>query len=60
MKICDQGKWRHLVGKFGTNAGSNRVLNCLSTEFACFVAGEISQVIEAMPGTRCASGNVFC
>ena len=27
------------------------MLNFLSTEFACFVAGGISQVIEAMPGS---------
>ena len=26
-------------------------LNFLSSEFACFVAGEIIQVIEAMPGS---------
>ena len=60
MQICNQGKWRHLVGKFGTNAVSAtwwsklEPIECwifLSTEFACFVAGEISQVIEAMPGS---------
>ena len=54
-------KWRHLVGKFRTNAGSViwpklEPMECLtwiflSTEFACFVAGEINQVIEAMPGS---------
>ena len=32
------------MGKFGTNGN-------LSTEFVCFVAGEISQVVEAMPGS---------
>ena len=54
-------KWRHLVGKFRTNAGSViwpklEPMECLtwiflSTEFACFVAGEIIQVIEAIPGS---------
>ena len=61
MQICNRGKWRHLVGKFGTNAGSViwaklEPMDCLtliflSTEFACFVAGEINQVIEAIPGS---------
>ena len=50
------------MGKFGTNAGSATLwpklepMECfffifLSSEFACFVAGEIIQVIEAMPGS---------
>ena len=59
MQICNQGKWR-VVGKFWTNAVSAtwrsklEPLECwifLSTEFACFVAREISQVVEAMPGS---------
>ena len=54
-------KWRHLVGRFRTNAGSViwpklEPMKCLtwiflSSEFACFVAGEIIQVREAMPGS---------
>ena len=54
-------KWRHLVGKFRTNAGSViwpklEPMKCFtwiffSSEFACFVAGEIIQVIEAIPGS---------
>ena len=60
MQISNQGKWRHLVGKFGTNAVSAawwsklEPIECwiiLSTEFACFVTGEINQVIEAIPGS---------
>ena len=55
MQICNQDKWRDLVGKFGINAVSatlwSKLELLLSTEFACFVAGEISQVIEAMPGS---------
>ena len=49
------------MGKFRTNAGSViwpklEPMECLtwiflSGEFACFVAGELSQVIEAMPGS---------
>ena len=35
--------------KIGTNRVFLRIF--LSTEFACFVAREISQVIEAMPGS---------
>ena len=35
--------------KIGTNGVFN--LNFLSTEFPCFVAGEIIKVIEAMPGS---------
>ena len=31
----------------------------LSTEFACFGPGEITQFIETIPWVRCASGNVF-
>ena len=50
MQICNQGKWRHLVGRFGTNAVSATLWSklepiewwiFLSTEFASFVAGEI-------------------
>ncbi len=49
-----------MVGIFGTNAVSAtwwskfELIECLiflSTEFACIVAGEIIQVIEAMPGS---------
>ena len=53
--------WRHLVGRFRTNAGNViwpklEPMECLTwiflpSEFACFVAGEIIQVIEAMPGS---------
>ncbi len=50
------------MGKFRTNAGSVICpklgpMECLlefyflSTEFACFVAGEINQVVEAIPGS---------
>ena len=49
------------MGKFRTNAGSViwpklEPMECLTgiflpSEFACFVAGEIIQVIEAMPGS---------
>ena len=49
------------MGKFRTNAGSViwpklEPMECLtwiflSSEFASFVAGEIIQVIEAMPGS---------
>ena len=54
-------KWRHLMGKFRINAGSViwpklEPMECLTwtflpIEFAYFVAGEIIQVIEAMPGS---------
>ena len=47
--------WRHLVAKFGTNANGAS----LKTEFALFLAGEITQVLESIPWVRCASGNVF-
>ena len=54
-------KLRHLMGKFRTYAGNViwrkfEPMECLtwtflSSEFACFVAGEVVQVIEAMPGS---------
>merc|ERR1712018_1004417 len=54
--------WHHLVSKYRTNAGSAiwwpkletmefLTLIFLSSEFACFVAGEMIQAIEAIPGS---------
>ena len=42
-----QCKWRHLVAKIGTYAS-----------VAIYLAGEITQVLDAIPWVHCASGNV--
>ena len=53
MQISNQRKWRHLVGKVGTNAVSATWWSKLEPiECLIFLStGEISQVIEAMPGS---------
>ena len=53
-------KCRHLVAKFGTNAsGAICWPNLALMQVAFYLAGEITQVIDAIPWVRCASGNVF-
>ena len=42
-QICNLCKWRHLVNKFA---------------LAFYLAGELTQVLDAIPWVRCASGNV--
>ena len=61
-------KWRHLVGKFATNASGaiwwpklKQMLIALHIGQICNrcnLAGEITQVLDPIPWVRCASGNV--
>ena len=51
-QICNLCKWRHLVAKFATNASG-------TMQVAFYFDGEITQVLDAIPWVRCASGNVF-
>ena len=60
-QICNKCKWCHLVAKFGTNASCAiwwPNLELMQVEPP--LAGEITQVLDALPWVRCASGNVFC
>ena len=68
-QICNQCMWLHLVAKFGTNA-SGAILRTIlqlmqiappgdqNWKKCKFLAGEITQVKEALPWVRCTSGNV--
>ena len=68
-QIFNQCKWRHLIAKFGTNASGAKIgtnANCNTCWpnleqilVAFYLAGEITQVIDSIPGVRCASGNVL-
>ena len=60
-QICNKCKWCHLVVKFGTNASCAiwwPNLELMHVEPP--LAGEITQVLDAIPWVRCASGNVSC
>ena len=60
-QICNKCKWCHLVvAKFGTNASCAiwwPSLELIQVEPP--LAGEITQVLDAIPWVRCASGDVF-
>ena len=60
-QLWNQCKWRHLVAKFVTDAsGASCWPNLEPMPVAFFLsAEEITQVKEAIPWVRCASGNVF-
>ena len=60
-QICNQFKWRHLVAEFVTDAsGATWWPNLEPMQVAFFLlAGDITQVKEAIPWVRCASGNVL-
>ena len=60
-KICNLCKWRHLVVKFATNAsGVIWWPNLELVQVEPPLVEEITQVRDAIPWVRCASGNVFC
>ena len=55
-----QCKWLSLVGKFATNAsGAIWWSNLELMQVEPPLAGEITQVLDALPWVRCASGNVL-
>ena len=56
----NQCKWHHLVVMFGTNTSGTTYNwpNLEPMQVAFYLAGEITQVKEAIPWVRCASGNV--
>ena len=60
-QIWNQFWWLHLVVKFWTNTSGTTYnwpnLEPMQVEF--YLAGEITQVTDAIPWVRCASGNVF-
>ena len=68
-QIFNQCKWRHLIAKFGTNASGAKIgtnANCNTCWpnleqilVAFYLAGEIAQVLEAIPWFRFASCNVL-
>ena len=60
-QICNLCKWRNLVVKFVTDvSGATWWPNLEPMQVALFLlAEEITQVKEAIPWVRCASGNVF-
>ena len=58
-QICNESKYRHMVAKIGTNADCITCWpNFLPMQVAFYFAGEITQVLDAIPWVRCASGNV--
>ena len=58
-QICKKCKWCHLVAKFGTYAsGAIWWPNLELMQVEPPLAGEITQVRDAIPWVRCASGNV--
>ena len=58
-QICNSCKWCHLVANFATDASDATWWPLEPMEVAFFLlAGEITQVKEAIPWVRCASGNV--
>ena len=68
-QICNQCMWLHLVAKFGTNVSGAILWTILQLMQIVppgeqnwnqwlFLAGEITQVKEAIPWVRCAAGNV--
>ena len=60
-QIWNQFWWHHLVVKFWTNTSGTTYNwpNLEPMQVALYLAGEITQVNEAIPWVRCASGNVF-
>ena len=69
-QVCDQCMWLHLVAKFGTNTSGAiwwRILHLMQIappgdqnwNQCLFLAGEITQIKEAIAWARCASGNVY-
>ena len=60
-QIWNQFWWHHLVVKFWTNTSGTTYNwpNLEPMQVALYLAGEITQVKEAIPWVRCASGNVF-
>ena len=59
-QICNKCKWCHLVAKFGTNAsGAIWWPNLELMQVEPPLAEEITQVRDAIPRVRCASGNVY-
>ena len=54
-QLWNQCKWRHVVAKIGTNAsGAIWWLN-----LQVVPSRELTQVLDAIPWVRCASGNVL-
>ena len=50
----------YMLAKFGTNSGDLTWWSNLEPmQVALYLAGEITQVIDSIPGVRCASGNVL-
>ena len=57
-QICNICKWCHLVAKFAINASGAIWWPNLQL-IQVVPSGEITQVLDAIPWVRCASGNVF-
>ena len=58
-QICNLCKLRHLVAKFVTGASGATWWPLEPMQVAFYLAGEITQVKEAILWVRCASGNVL-
>ena len=58
-QICNKCKWCHLVAKFGTNASCVWWPSLELMQVEPPLAGEITQVLDAIPWVRCASSNVL-
>ena len=56
---CNKCKWCHLVAKFGTNASCAIWWPNLKMQVEPPLVREITQVLDAIPWVRCASGNVL-